>query len=55
MLWGVSTPPVQRFGFASGSFTTAALLYAGAALIGALIRRPIEREARVRRSDARPA
>lgn len=52
MLWGVSTPLVQRFGFGSGRFTTAALLYAGAALIGALIRRPIEREARVRRSDA---
>ena len=39
MLFGVSTPPVQRFGI--GSFTTATLLYAGAALIGALIRRPI--------------
>ena len=52
VLFGISTPLVQRFGIGIGSFTTAALLYAGAALIGALIRRPIEREARVQRSDA---
>lgn len=52
LLFGVSTPLVQRFGVGIGSFTTAALLYAGAALIGALLRRPIESEARVRRSDA---
>ena len=52
LLFGVSTPLVQRFGIGVGSFTTAALLYAGAALIGALLRRPIEREARVQRSDA---
>lgn len=52
MLFGISTPLVQRFGVGVGSFTTAALLYAGAALIGALLRRPIEREARVQRSDA---
>ena len=52
VLFGVSTPLVQRFGFGIGSFTTAALLYAGAALIGALIRRPIDREARVLRGDA---
>lgn len=52
VLFGVSTPLVQRFGLGIGSFTTAALLYAGAALIGALLRRPIEREARVQRSDA---
>jgi len=52
VLFGVSTPLVQRFGVGIGSFTTAALLYAGAALIGALLRRPIEREARVHRSDA---
>ncbi len=52
VLFGVSTPLVQRFGAGIGSFTTAALLYAGAALIGALLRRPIEREARVQRSDA---
>ena len=52
LLFGVSTPLVQRFGAGIGSFTTAALLYAGAALIGAALRRPVEREARVRRSDA---
>ena len=53
LLFGVSTPLVQRFGAGVGSFTTAALLYAGAALVGWLVRRPIEREARVRLSDAR--
>jgi drug/metabolite transporter (DMT)-like permease len=52
VLFGVSTPLVQRFGIGVGSFTTAALLYAGAALIGALLRRPVEREARVQGSDA---
>ncbi len=52
VLFGVSTPLVQRFGLGIGSFSTAALLYAGAALIGALLRRPIEREALVQRSDA---
>ena len=35
-----------------GSFSTAALLYAGAALIGAILRQPISREARVQGSDA---
>ncbi len=52
LLFGMSTPLVQRFGVGIGSFTTAALLYAGATLIGMLIRQPIEREARVQRSDA---
>ena len=52
VLFGVSTPLVQRFGVGIGSFSTAALLYAGAALAGGLLRRPIEREARIRRSDA---
>jgi drug/metabolite transporter (DMT)-like permease len=52
LLFGVSTPLVQRFGVGIGSFSTAALLYAGAALVGALLRRPVEREARVRRNDA---
>ena len=50
-LFGVSTPLVQRYGAGVGSFTTAALLYAGAALVGALLRRPREREAQVRRVD----
>lgn len=52
LLFGVSTPLVQRYGVGIGSFTTAALLYAGAALVGALLRRPVEREARVHRGDA---
>jgi drug/metabolite transporter (DMT)-like permease len=51
LLFGISTPLVQRFGTGLGSFSTAALLYAGAALTGALLRQPIEREARVRRAD----
>ena len=54
VLFGISTPLVQRFGASVGSFTTAALLYAGAAAIGALLRRSIEREAQVQRSDASP-
>lgn len=52
VLFGVSTPLVQRFGAGLGSFSTAALLYAGAAFVGALLRRPVEREARVQRRDA---
>jgi len=52
VLFGVSTPLVQRFGAGVGSLSTAALLYAGAALMGALLRRPIAREARVRRADS---
>lgn len=51
VLFGISTPLVQRFGAGVGSFTTAALLYAGAALVGMLLRRPVEREARVQRQD----
>jgi drug/metabolite transporter (DMT)-like permease len=52
IFFGISTPLVQRLGLHVGSFSTASLLYAGAALIGALLRQPIEREARVRASDA---
>ncbi|HZA95035.1 MAG TPA: DMT family transporter [Burkholderiaceae bacterium] len=51
VLFGVSTPLVQRFGVGVGPFATAALLYAGAALAGALLRQPTEREARVLRND----
>lgn len=51
LLFGISTPLVQRFGHDAGPFATAALLYAGAALIGALSRRPSQREARVMRAD----
>ena len=52
-LFGVSTPLVQRFGAGLGPFATAALLYAGAALLGAVSRQHIEREARVQAGDAR--
>ena len=51
VLFGISTPLVQRFGVGIGPFGTAALLYAGAALVGLLSRRGVEREARLRRSD----
>ena len=52
VLFGISTPLVQRFGLGIDSFSTAALLYAGAALVGFALRRPIEYEARVQRRDA---
>ena len=51
VLFGVSTPLVQRFGFGVGPFSTAALLYAGAALAGALLRRRVEREAQLSWDD----
>lgn len=50
-LFGVSTPLVQQFGAGVGAFSTAALLYAGAAAVGMLSRQRIEREARLQRSD----
>lgn len=52
LLFGASTPLVQHFGAGVGSFATAALLYAGAALAGAMLQRGAASEARVRRSDA---
>jgi len=52
VLFGVSTPLVQRLGVGVGSFITASLLFAGAALIGAVMRRPLHREAGIQRSDA---
>jgi drug/metabolite transporter (DMT)-like permease len=52
VLFGVSTPLVQRLGAGVGSFSTASLLYAGAALIGASLRRPISCEAGIQRGDA---
>jgi drug/metabolite transporter (DMT)-like permease len=51
-LFGISTPLVQRFGIGFGPFSTAALLYAGAAMAGALLRQPVEVEARLRSADA---
>jgi drug/metabolite transporter (DMT)-like permease len=50
-LFGLSTPLVQHFGQGLGAFTTAALLYAGAALVALQMRHPPEREAALRRSD----
>lgn len=50
-LFGLSTPFVQLLGKGLGPFTTAALLYAGAALVGALSRQSVEKEARLRRAD----
>ncbi|MDP4073981.1 DMT family transporter [Acidovorax sp. A1169] len=50
-LFGVSMPLVQHFGAGLGAFTTAALLYAGAAAVGALSRQRIEQEARLSRGD----
>jgi drug/metabolite transporter (DMT)-like permease len=50
-LFGISTPLVQRIGEGLGAFSTAALLYAGAAAVGLLSRQRIEREARLQRSD----
>jgi drug/metabolite transporter (DMT)-like permease len=53
LLFGISTPLLQRAGAGVGPFTTAALLYAGATLVGALSRRPAQREARLARADFR--
>ncbi|MEQ1852378.1 MAG: EamA/RhaT family transporter, partial [Chthoniobacteraceae bacterium] len=50
-LFGISTPLVQQFGVGLGAFSTAALLYAGAAAVGLLSRQGVEREARLRRGD----
>jgi drug/metabolite transporter (DMT)-like permease len=52
-LFGISTPLVQWAGTGLGAFTTATLLYGGAAAIGALLREPVEREAALRSSDLR--
>ncbi len=51
VLFGLSTPLVQRFGQGLGPFWTAALLYTGAAFAGALLRQPTTREARLTLSD----
>ncbi|HQS01343.1 MULTISPECIES: DMT family transporter [unclassified Polaromonas] len=52
-LFGVSTPLVQYLGRGLGPLTTAALLYAGAALAGALLRKGRQQEASLQRSDGR--
>ena len=51
-LFGLSTPLVQRFGLGLGPFSTAALLYAGAAAVALFQRRGAAAEAPLRRSDA---
>jgi len=51
LLFGASTPLVQRWGAGIGPFTTAALLYAGASIVGMLSRRPEGLEARLAASD----
>lgn len=51
VLFGISTPLVQKFGAGVGAFATAALLYAGAAAAGAFSRRHAGQEARLLRSD----
>lgn len=51
-LFGLSTPLVQRFGQGLGPFTTASLLYLGAALVAVFQRRSASVEAPLRRSDA---
>ena len=50
-LFGASTPLVQLVGRGVGPFSTAALLYAGAAALGALSRQPVSREAALRKGD----
>ena len=50
-LFGLSTPLVQHFGQGLGAFTTAALLYIGAAVVALLMRHPPQREAALRRAD----
>ncbi len=49
--FGSTTPFVHRFGKRIGPFTTACLLYAGAALVAVLWRERAGAEARVRRAD----
>ncbi len=50
-LFGLSTPFVQRFGVAIGPFSTAALLYLGAACVAVLTMKPSTQEAALRKSD----
>lgn len=50
-LFGLSTPLVQSWGQGVGAFSTAGLLYAGAAVVAWLLRQPARKEAQVKRSD----
>ncbi len=49
VLFGASTPLVQRVGFHVGAWMTASLLYAGAAIMGLLLRSPATKEASLQR------
>lgn len=51
LLFGLSAPLTQRLGVGVGPFTTAALLYGGAAFAGLLSRRPRALEAKLRTAD----
>lgn len=51
VLFGLSVPLIRRFGVDTGPWTTAALLYAGAAFAGLLWRSNAGAEARVLRTD----
>lgn len=51
VLFGLSTPLVQLLGKGLGPFATAGLLYTGAAMVGATLRRGGQREARLSRAD----
>jgi drug/metabolite transporter (DMT)-like permease len=51
LLFGISTPLVQRFGAGLGAFSTAALLYAGAAAAGLVLRQRAGLEAQLRLRD----
>jgi drug/metabolite transporter (DMT)-like permease len=51
VLFGLSTPLLQLLGKGLGPFTTASLLYTGAALVGTALRRPASREAALSRTD----
>ena len=48
VLFGITTPLVQRFGAGVGAFSTAALLYGGAAVVGGLLLVHIEASCRKR-------
>lgn len=52
VLFGLSTPLLQLLGKGLGPFATASLLYAGASVVGATLRRGAEREAALSRADA---
>jgi drug/metabolite transporter (DMT)-like permease len=51
VLFGISTPLIQHWGRAVGPFTTAVLLYVGAALVALYLRQPATVEAGLQRRD----